>query len=330
MSGSTEQEKKVFKAFLSDADWRRVLPLIESGAVNINKQDGEGRTLLHYSARMGSVAKVGWLLDHGADSNIHDKNHCQPLHEAASQSYTPVVELLLAADANPHAKTKHGSLPTHRAAWVSEKNLELLLDAGADVRAKSDDGRTITKIASVSENLAVQRIALRYLNYPVLPEKNNPLSKAMLLDAGDEKGGLLDNPGTWQRLGEVIERLQENGEELTKADVLQTSREGKTWLARAAECRVLPQLLQHLHNRGEWIGPGDLLDSNGQLTPTAEVLTNKGAMKDIFSETNWRGSSAELRQLKEALPENAVGQVKCWHALSAVVSCREAQQGRGR
>ncbi|KAL2118791.1 hypothetical protein VTJ04DRAFT_5750 [Mycothermus thermophilus] len=90
------------------------------------------------------------LVDAGADVNAtmdsyHGKN-VTPLHLAiTANDYDGIgneaVEALLAAGADPNARTERGNTPLHLA-WPSIPVLELLVKHGADLHARNSDGRT--------------------------------------------------------------------------------------------------------------------------------------------------------------------------------------------
>lgn len=72
------------------------------------------------------------------DQKLHS-----PLHRAARNGHTDIVESLLAKGANVNdVGGSDGWTPLHYAAWHGHKNMtELLLDKGADVNAKDSHGK---------------------------------------------------------------------------------------------------------------------------------------------------------------------------------------------
>lgn len=67
-----------------------------------------------------------------------------PLHYAAREGHADIVQLLLAAGADPNAATRAGrATPLHRAAYTgSAAVVRLLLSGGADPTARDSDGQT--------------------------------------------------------------------------------------------------------------------------------------------------------------------------------------------
>jgi ankyrin repeat protein len=67
---------------------------IECGA-NVNSQDKNNRTPLHFASKYGYLDTVRLLLDHGADLNALDKNNLAPFHLALRHKHLEIVQLLL-------------------------------------------------------------------------------------------------------------------------------------------------------------------------------------------------------------------------------------------
>lgn len=84
----------------------------------------DGRAALHAAANSGSPQGVKWLLEHGADVNVRGRMNRTPLH--------------FAAERNRNSKT-----------------VEVLVAAGADIKAKDVQGRTALQIAEHHGKTAV-------------------------------------------------------------------------------------------------------------------------------------------------------------------------------
>jgi ankyrin repeat protein len=125
------------------------------------------RTLGDNVDLMGACFHGHWrlcqfLIEQGADVNAASPDTGEtPLHAALCKSnrlkYTPIVEILLAHHADPnraaHARAETGGFmrdcytkgetPLHRAAaFGNERDIQLLLDAGANVEARDAHGDT--------------------------------------------------------------------------------------------------------------------------------------------------------------------------------------------
>jgi ankyrin repeat protein len=120
--------------------------LYEHGADTCVLGDFE-QTLLHFASQEGSVDTARWLLNHGANANAEDEDGLTPLHLAARAKSPEIVEMLLERHADIHAQNLKGEVALHFAACDSDHPfeinvLQLLLDHGANVNARDDEGST--------------------------------------------------------------------------------------------------------------------------------------------------------------------------------------------
>lgn len=116
---------------------------VEKG-FNVNTRDPMyGNAPLHWAARNGHTMIIQWLLDHGADKDAVAKNGNTALHFAADAGNTTSAEVLLKAGLDPNAKSKFNYTPMH---WAAAKGhlqtMQVLLKHGSDINAKDKDGLT--------------------------------------------------------------------------------------------------------------------------------------------------------------------------------------------
>ncbi len=114
--------------------------------VRIDATNKYGLTPLHWAAWHGSADVVEILLAN--DANIHAK--CKkagmtPLHYAAAFGRKDIAEVLVAKGADINSKNKRGGTPLGNAAMgvgCNEEVAQFLIAKGADVDTKNFDGRT--------------------------------------------------------------------------------------------------------------------------------------------------------------------------------------------
>ena len=137
LQGATAKE--FFQAIRSN-DLAQVRALSGEKA-NLTVADSKGVTPLLYASAFGSVEAMRILLDAGADVNGKDSFEQVPLHWAACDPAR--VRLLVERGANVNAKTKNGrtALMAASACQSAEESVKLLLSKGADVNAAQERGR---------------------------------------------------------------------------------------------------------------------------------------------------------------------------------------------
>ena len=98
---------------------------------------------LYSDCKGGDIHGVKWHLEQGADVNAPYKNRSL-LHEAVSYDHKEIVELLIDKGAELNIKDDDGVTPLHEAVdSISQKDIiELLITNGADINAKTNLGST--------------------------------------------------------------------------------------------------------------------------------------------------------------------------------------------
>jgi ankyrin repeat protein len=85
--------------------------LLNDGDIEVNAQDIEGKTPLHWSIQKNNESVVEQFLNAGADVNIVDDEGKSSLHYATNQGNEQIVRWLLENDADPTIEDKEGQNP---------------------------------------------------------------------------------------------------------------------------------------------------------------------------------------------------------------------------
>ncbi|KAN0137681.1 Ankyrin repeat-containing domain protein [Lactarius tabidus] len=142
--------------------------LLDYGA-NVNVYDKCRNTLLHFAASEGHIEVARMLLERGADVNFKNDEGLAPLQRASQvpqEGKSVVMRLLLDYGANADLYDKRRNTPLHFAA--SEGHLEvarMLLERGADVNSKNDEGLTPLQRASQIQQEGKSDIMRLLLDY---------------------------------------------------------------------------------------------------------------------------------------------------------------------
>lgn len=138
------------------------LALIEAGA-DVNARDAYGVTAMMFAAICGSTEVIDRLTEAGADVNAQDLGGRSVLLEAlTTENDIPVstIQSLVEAGAAPNIRISGGVTPLMLAATGEPDVLQMLIDAGADVNAQDDRGRTaLMRAAHKPENVSILKAA---------------------------------------------------------------------------------------------------------------------------------------------------------------------------
>jgi ankyrin repeat protein len=157
------------------------------GAGSVAAAQGTGR--LVDAAKSSNMTAARALLKQRADVNAQDAEGMTALHWAAHRNNRELVQLLLAAGANPNAANRYGVRPLHDAATLANAPMaEALLKAGADANATYGEGETPLMMAARTGSVAMVRLLLANGAYVNAREKwrgQSPLMYAVVEDQVD-------------------------------------------------------------------------------------------------------------------------------------------------
>lgn len=131
--------------------------LLAYDAKNINAACVGGHTPLVFGIKKNIPAVIDVIIKSGADIELTGEDGRTPLHVAIEMGCTVVAECLLKAGANPNARNIKGQTPLHRlvVGCAKEKLVHLLVNHGAKVEAKADDGSTPLFFAACNDKSAI-------------------------------------------------------------------------------------------------------------------------------------------------------------------------------
>jgi ankyrin repeat protein len=105
--------------------------------IDVNAPQGDGATALHWAAHRDDLAIADLLIRSGARANVANDLGTTPLHLACTNRSAPMVERLLAAGANANAALLNGETVLMTCARAGDaRAVKTLLAHGADVNAK--------------------------------------------------------------------------------------------------------------------------------------------------------------------------------------------------
>lgn len=218
--------------------------LIKEYGAEVNMQDKNGSTPLHFAAYNGKTETCKLLVQEGVDPLIPNNSGILPIHYAVKQDNYSVVEYLLSFPSSIGVKSminaKDGTGFTPLSYAVSQENytlVQLLVGNGADVNILNDKSQGPLHGAVMLQNQQITEYLLQLGADPNLGEKNaTPLFTAtknknvsfvkLLLEyeANPDLGGTLESTDSDQKvvfpplyvaaqigLYSIAETLLENG-----------------------------------------------------------------------------------------------------------------------
>ena len=140
---------KFIKA-VKDKDGAAATKLLDTaGSTVVNARDGEsGDTALHIVTRQRNLEWIGFLLQHGANVDLRDRDGATPLLLAATTGNAEAVRIFLLVHAQVDAANRLGETPLMKAVQARDPvSARALLEAGADPDHTDNTGNSPRKAA---------------------------------------------------------------------------------------------------------------------------------------------------------------------------------------
>lgn len=169
--------------------------LLDFEELNVNAQDHNGQTPLHFAAKLDTtihkdcVHRAKSLLERDALPNISDNQGMTPLHLAAKTGNTGMIWLLWSHDAKMEARNEKLETPLHLAAASEHfSGLDCLLLHSKDVNATTVDLNTPLHYAVRKNRLSIIKILCMFSKNPINLNVKNAFGRtALYMAARDRK-----------------------------------------------------------------------------------------------------------------------------------------------
>jgi ankyrin repeat protein len=156
--------------------------LLKSEYADLNSRDALGRSPLHWLAENGQTGAIQLLTQDPWRADVHTRDICgfTPLHCAAWADSLESAAALLDAGSNANAQDKHMRTPMLH--FDSYEMLDLMIDKGADVYIRDDEGTNIMHHVAIADQASLAKDLLeRYGHTLCIPNDNGdtPLGLAV-------------------------------------------------------------------------------------------------------------------------------------------------------
>lgn len=137
--------------------------------IDVNILSAQGESPLMLAALKGEIGLAELLIKKGADVN---KTGWTPLHYAATKGHLPMIRLLLENYAYIDAESPNGSTPLMMAGmYGTPEAVKLLIDEGADLMLKNQQGLTAQQFAQRGNRLDSAELLLKAIRSKQSPGK---------------------------------------------------------------------------------------------------------------------------------------------------------------
>lgn len=194
MTSSTQQglrgpQNELHRAALHGS-LAHTIALLSTESINIDQCDPEDMTPLMYAAQEGFSRVARVLLERGANPSIAAaEDGYTAMHISARNGNLAVTTNLVEAGADLEARTSDGVTPLYLALYYDNTEvMAALIEAGADVDSRSPDGTTPLFVAASAGSLDAVKNLLRANANPLLSRDVSPGVTGLPLGAAAEGG----------------------------------------------------------------------------------------------------------------------------------------------
>ena len=170
LKNTNKEEKKNRELLIisKKGDKEKLLELLSSNQININFQNENGWSALHYSCDEGNLKIVDILIKSKIDLNLKTNEKKTPLHIAVLRGYFDISKLLIENGANINTRDNEKNLPVHICASQGhDELLNFILEKNSTgVKVKNLYGKTPLDLA-IKES--TKEIIKKFMNL----KKNN-------------------------------------------------------------------------------------------------------------------------------------------------------------
>lgn len=314
---------------VEDVDAKKVKEILAKGGVDLDdivSENGAGIVQAAVECEYGDPVILKALLEAGANPNARGFMDTTALHVSAQQGDSVKLLPLARAGADINAQDRGGETPLHKCTGANRKEYAFqLLELGADSRLLDNTGAPAheMKRQALDEEFVSR---LRDNLVPPLLDRGADVTRDVLFAKADNGLCALDAGMTWLSAERWLPELARRDEVPSKDSLMQTGKDGKSYLQRAVEFRAGEAVLNHLAEQGEYLQPQELLEG-GKPTALLKALVEKQLTPMLFKEEAWKGHHAtEMQQLYRALPSEAQATVTNYHVLRTHMAQDHSQQ----
>jgi ankyrin repeat protein len=125
-------------------------------SINLNYQDANGYSALHYSSELGNIKIVEMLIKAKCNINIKTKENKTPLHLSAIKGKYDIFKFLIENNADINVYDSEHNSPLHYICLYNHLNLlKFILEKNPDIETKNSNGKKPSELTSNKEMISL-------------------------------------------------------------------------------------------------------------------------------------------------------------------------------